>query len=301
MSNKKNNSNRLYKENAGYIIFQTSNYLLLFFLCMITVIPVYQVFSMSIRPEIDIIKYGQTILPQRISFEAFKEIFAGDKISRAFIQTLQITIFGTGISLVCNILTAYPLSKVYLPYNRIISFLIYFTMLFSGGLIPYYLVVTNIGLKNTIWAIIWGGAINPFNVIMFRNFFAQLPDSLLESPKIDGASEITILMKFVLPLSTPVIATLLLMTGVGFWNEWFSALIFLNDAKKWPLQLVLRDILQAGLTKSFEQMTVSEEALRPGESLKMAVVVVSTLPIMCVYPFLQKYFIRGLTMGAVKE
>lgn len=289
-----------YTHSIGYKSFITFNYLLLTILSLITVIPILYVFSMSIRPEIDIIKFGQTLIPKNISFAAYTEIFAGNKITDAFKTTIFITVVGTVIALFMNAITAYPLSKSHLPYNRVFSFMIYFTVLFSGGLVPYFLVIKAIGLNNSIWAIILGGAIWPFNVILFRNFFSVIPPELEESAKIDGASDYTVFFRIILPLSLPVMATMTLFISVGFWNEWFSALIFLNDTKKWPLQLLLREILSTGLTSQIQQASASSQAIRPSETLKMAVVVVATIPIMCVYPFLQKYFMKGLTMGAVK-
>ena len=289
-----------HRQSLGEYIFDFVNMGFLVIFALITLIPVFFVFSIAFRPEIDLIKYGQTLFPQHIAFDAFIEIFSGKKILNAYMSTIFITVVGTPLAVFLTAITAYPLSKQYLPYNRIIMFMIYFTLLFGGGIVPFYLVVSATGLVDSLWSLIIPIVIYPWNVIIMRNFFHELPNEIEESARLDGASDFRILFKIVMPLSLPVLATIGLFIGIGQWNQWFLALIFINDKSKWTLQLLLREILAQGMTKELQEAKQQSGAIPPNETLKMAVTVVATVPIMCVYPFLQKYFAKGLIIGAVK-
>jgi len=291
---------RWQKPTKAYFVGKTLVYITLLLLCLVTVIPVIFVFTVSIRPEIDLTLYGQTFFPRNLTLDAYRVIFfAGDRIIRALLVTTGLTVAGVSASLFMNTFVAYPLSRTYLPYNRVMAFIIYFTVLFSGGLIPWFLMMRFLNLTN-LTGIVINGSINAFNIIIFRNFFYQLPDSLEESAKLDGAKDFKIYLRIFLPLSKPVLATIGLFTAVGFWNEWFSVLILIPDNRFWTIQLLLRDMLQAGAALAFVGDGALFEGLRPNVTLQMATVVVATLPIMMVYPFAQKYFVHGMTMGAVK-
>ena len=198
-------------------------------------------------------------------------------------------------------LGAYVLSRPNLPYKRFMNLFVMFTMFFSGGLIPSFLVVSGMGLLDSYWAILLPRAISTYNMIVMRTSFETLPISLEESALIDGANELTVLVRIILPLSAPVVAVMLLFYGVGHWNSWFSAMIYLRTRIKYPLQLILREIL---VENDLNNMTVDVGSLDKepiGETIKYATIVVATLPILCIYPFLQKYFTKGIMIGAVKE
>jgi putative aldouronate transport system permease protein len=196
---------------------------------------------------------------------------------------------------------AYPLSRVDLGGRRVIMLLVVFTILFSGGMIPTFLIVKSLGLLNNIWSLIIPGAISAFNLIILKNFFQQLPESLEESAKIDGCSDYGILFRIALPLSTAALATFALFYAVGHWNSFFNAILYINDYDKWPIQVWLRQIVimsQGGIGDSTQ---FSDDFVAPpGEIVKMAVIVISTVPILLVYPFLQKHFAKGVLLGSVK-
>jgi putative aldouronate transport system permease protein len=212
--------------------------------------------------------------------------------------SIYVTVTGTLTSMFFTLTMAYAVSKKHLPGRNIILNFVAFTMVFSGGMIPTFLVVKGLGLLDRFAALILPGAINTFNLIVVKNFFQQLPNELEEASRIDGCNDITIFFRIALPLSMPVIATFTLMYAVGYWNDYFQSLIYLNDMKKWPLQLILRQIV------AYSQGRIEgadyDLAPPPAQSIKMAVIVFSTVPILCVYPFLQKHFAKGVLLGSVK-
>lgn len=203
--------------------------------------------------------------------------------------------------MVMTILMAYPLAHNYLPGKKVINFLVVFTMMFSGGMIPNYIIVRGLNLINSYWSVILPGAINAFNLIVLRNFFAQIPPSLEESARMDGCSEFRILLQIILPLSMASLATITLFYAVAHWNQFQQPLLYLNDSEKWPIQILLRQMVilasGAGLGDSG---AMEESYVVPQQSVRMAVIVVSTVPILIVYPFLQKYFTKGVMVGSVK-
>lgn len=213
---------------------------------------------------------------------------------------MGVTFFGTLFSMLLTCLMAYGLSRKDLDGRNFIMFMVLFTMLFSGGMIPTFLVVKEMGLIDSYAALIVPSAINAFNLIIMRNFFQNLPEGLEESAKIDGAGDWGILFRIVIPLSMPAIATISLFYAVTYWNTYMQAILYLNDAAKWPVQVILRQIviLASGLAADTSGM---EDIVRPPEqTVKMAVIVVATLPILCVYPFLQKHFAKGALLGSIK-
>lgn len=277
-------------------VFDWSIVIILSLIGLSVILPLVSVVSMSVTPLTEVIRNGGFVfLPKGFTLEAYKALFQEDRIPRAFSVTLFITVIGTLINMLLSVLMAYPLSKKYLPGRKAFTLYIVFTMLFNGGMIPTYIVVKQVGLINNIWSMILPGAIWTFNVLLIKSFFENMPDEIFESAKIDGAGEFRILSIIVIPLSLPVMVTVGLFYMVGNWNQFWSAILYINDANKQPLQVVVRAmILQT--QSNIENVDVK----LPTETLKMAAVIFASAPIIAVYPFLQKYFIKGLMLGAVK-
>lgn len=290
------------KDSIPERIFDGFNILILFLLMIVTVYPLlYVLFASLSNPASFALHKGILLWPQKFSLLAYKAVCDNPMIGRGYLNTLIIVVGGTAINLLMTSLGAYVLSRPNLPYKRFMNLFVMFTMFFSGGLIPSFLVVSGMGLLDSYWAILLPGAISTYNMIVMRTSFETLPISLEESALIDGANELTVLVRIVLPLSAPVVAVMLLFYGVGHWNSWFSAMIYLRTRIKYPLQLILREIL---VENDLNNMTVDVGSLDKepiGETIKYATIVVATLPILCIYPFLQKYFTKGIMIGAVKE
>ncbi|WNQ12309.1 carbohydrate ABC transporter permease [Paenibacillus aurantius] len=266
-----------------------------------TLFPLYYVMVMSVTPIAEVLRNGGFVLwPDRITLDAYRYIFASDRIPDALSITVTVTLLGTLCNLVITSLLAYPLSKKYLPGRNAVLVSIVFTMLFSGGLIPLYLVVSATGLLNTIWALIIPGLVSSFNMLIMKSYFENLPAEVEEAAKVDGCSDLQTLLRIVLPLSMPIVATLGLFYGVNHWNAYFGGIMYLTDKSLMPIQVVLRSMI---LTPSVSQelgLNVQDLQQLPPETIKMAAVVVATLPILIVYPFLQKYFVKGMLLGSIK-
>ncbi|MGG1553640.1 carbohydrate ABC transporter permease [Paenibacillus ferrarius] len=275
------------------------NYTLLILLAASCVVPFLYVISISLTPISEVIKRdGLVIIPTNITWTAYKEITQGGRLLDAYQVTLFRVIVGTLLNLVFTVLTALPLSRRGLPGRSGILLFIVFTMLFSGGIIPSYLLVKQVGLLNSSWSLIIPGLINAFYLMIVKSFFEQLPEAIDEAARIDGAGEFSILYKIVLPLSVPIIATVGLFYAVWHWNSYFDALLYINDTAKQPVQLFLRQILLASVAISGDAAEAAN-SVNP-ISVQMASVVVTTLPILVVYPFIQKHFTRGVLLGSVK-
>lgn len=280
--------------------FHLVNYVALFLVAAITVFPVLYVISVSLTPLGVLAKYGGfLIIPREITFDAYKYILSQDLIPRAYMNTVIITVVGTTLNMVLTLLVAYPLSRKRMPGRTFLLVFVLIPMLFSGGLIPLFILIKNLQLINTYWAVILPGAISTYYLLLMKSFFEELPQDLFECAYLDGASEFTILFQIVLPLSTPVIATLTLFYGVAHWNSFFYALMFLTDKDLQPLQVILRDLLTGAMHTEVEA-SLEYTQLLPGETLKMAAVMLSIIPLLVVYPFLQKYFTKGLLLGSIK-
>ena len=278
-------------------------YVVLFVLGVITFLPIWMVVVRSFSPSHIITQYPFLLWPIEYTLDAYNYIFQTPTLWTSFGITTFITVVGTAFNLIFTILAAYGLSKRELPGNGLLMGLIVFAMLFSAGIVPTFIVVRQLGLIDKVWALIIPQLVNPFNLILMRNYFWSVPPELEESARIDGASEIRILWSIVLPLSMPAIATIGLFYAVGHWNEFFSALFYINDNSKWPLQLLLRSII---IENNFQGMgaggsmgEVRQKLYNP-ENIKAATIVFATVPILMVYPFLQKYFVQGVKLGAVK-
>lgn len=285
------------KRTAGDKIIDVIIYIILGGLSVITIIPFLQVITISMSPSEEVIKYGMHLFPTKFDFEGYRRVFEYELIWKAYYNTIVRTVLGTGLSVLLTIIGAYPLSKKYLPNRNLWTGLIVFTMYFSGGLIPTYILVNSLGLRDSINALILPGAVSAFTLIVTRNFFMTIPESVEESARIDGANDIYILYKIMIPLSLPIIATISLWYGVGHWNAWFDCMIYMKTQSKFVLQYVLRMILLEG---SIQDMAADQMVAVNSDTMKMATLVVATLPIICVYPFLQKYFVKGVMIGSLK-
>ncbi|WP_159883157.1 carbohydrate ABC transporter permease [Paenibacillus puerhi] len=261
-------------------------------------VPFLIVLGSSLTDETALLQTGYRILPQPFSLEAYAAIFSTDVIYNAYSVTLFVTIVGTALSLLITSGVSYAVSVKSVKYRNSILFFIWFTMLFSGGLVPWYILITKyLHLSNSVWVMILPALVNPWFMFLLRNFFMTIPDSLAESAKIDGANDIYILFRIVLPLSLPALATISLFYALDYWNEWFKAILFIDDPAKYPLQsLIIRIISSMNFTNQLYTGAVSI----PSYTIRMATVIMTIGPIVLLYPFIQKYFVQGLTVGAVK-
>ena len=284
-------------------VFDVLNYLIVTLAAITTIMPFIYIIGASFATEYEIATRPMFFIPQDITIDAYRYIFSSNKILQGFGNSVFITVFGTAINLFFTVTMAYALSKSRLRGRNFFLNMVIFSMFFSGGMIPGYIVVANIlNMKNTYWAVLLPGAISAYNMMIVKNFFQGIPQELEESASIDGCTDIGVLWKIVLPLSLPVLATFGLFYAVGHWNAYFSAMIYMTGAKeKWPLQVLLRELIIMSNGTAGDMNNLDPEFVKPPEqSVKMAVIVVSTVPIMCVYPFLQKYFVKGVMVGALK-
>ncbi|WNR44630.1 carbohydrate ABC transporter permease [Paenibacillus roseipurpureus] len=285
--------------NAGDRIAQSINYVLLTLLAASCILPFLYVISVSLTPISEYIKKdGLVLIPTHTTLTAYREIMQGGRLLDAYQVTLFRVVVGTVLNLIFTVITALPLSRKSLPGRSGLLLFIVFTMLFNGGIIPSYLLVKNIGLLNSEWSLIIPGLINAFYLMIVKSFFEQLPEAIDEAARMDGAGEISILVRIVLPLSVPIIATIGLFYAVWHWNSYFDALLYINTPENQPVQLFLRQILLAAVAISGDAAEAAN-AVNP-ISVQMASVAVTTLPILVVYPFIQKHFTRGVLLGSVK-
>ncbi len=277
-------------------LFSSVIYAILLLISVMIIFPLLYVISVSLTPYSEVLKNGGfIIIPRSITLDAYISFINDSTFFQAIGITVFITVVGTFINLVLTTLLAYPLSKKGLPARNVFVFMVAFTMLFNGGIIPTYLIVKATGFMDSVWAMIIPTAIWSFNLLIVKTFFENQPEALEESAKMDGAGEWRVLLQIVIPLSMPVIATVGLFYAVGHWNEFFQAIMYINDPNKQPLQVLLRSILESAMKPSMEL-----EDVLPSESLQMAAVILSAVPIIVVYPFVQKYFTQGMLLGSIK-
>ncbi len=291
------------RRSLGELIFDGLNTILLLGLVVITIYPLLFVALASVSDPASLMQYrGLLLRPLGFTLDAYRLVFTNPMITIGYRNTLLYVVAGTTINLLMTCLGAYGLSRKRVLFGTPIMFLIVFTMFFSGGLVPSYLLVANtLDWIDTPWALIIPPAINTLNLIIMRTAFASVPEALEEVARLDGANDITILFKIVLPLSMPVVAVMILFYSVAHWNAWFSAMIYLRSRDLYPLQLVLREILIISNTDAMTTGVASGDVMSLGETIKYATVMVATVPILCVYPFLQRYFVKGVMIGAIKE
>lgn len=286
------------KETPGDKVFNVLNYTLLTIIALACFLPFVNIIASSFASPAEVIAKPFIIFPETFSLDAYRYVLSTPTIFRSLFVTIFITLVGTVLSMVLTSMMAYGLSRPYLPGRRFINFAVVFTMLFSGGMIPTFLVVNSLGLIDTLWAMILPIAVNAFNMIIMRNFFQALPMSLEESARIDGAGDFLIFRKIMLPLAKPSIATISLFYAVAYWNTYMNAILYVNDSTKWPIQILLRQIVIVSSGLQSEGMAL--DIVPPAQSVKMAVITVATLPMLMVYPFVQKYFVKGALVGSVK-
>ncbi|MDF2671427.1 MAG: sugar transporter permease [Paenibacillus sp.] len=275
--------------------------LFMLFIIFITLYPFVYVFSMSISDPKNVINNSVWLFPKGFSVEAYRKVFDNPDVWRAYYNTLFYTIVGTAVNVTMTMLAAYPLSRKTFFLRNQIMVLIVITMFFSGGLIPTFLLIKNIGLYDTRWALILPAAVGAYFIIIARTFLQSLPESLMESARIDGANDLYILYKIVVPLSMPIIAVLSLFYAVGHWNSYFSAMLYLSDPKLHPMSLYLVKILIQDSDTMVKEMAQDINRTMYSIQIKYALIIVTVLPILFVYPFLQKYFVKGVLIGSLKE
>ncbi|MBR5231468.1 MAG: carbohydrate ABC transporter permease [Clostridia bacterium] len=270
-------------------------YGILLFVLLITLIPVMFVVSMSFTPYEELIKRGGFVLiPTKVTMTAYKEMLSDGLLLGGLWITVQVTVIGTILNLIATTLTAYPLSRRQMPGSKLVTKLIIFTMLFSAGTIPTFLIVKATGVMNTIWAMILPSLITVYNLIVMKAFFEGLPEELFEAARIDGATEFGVLLRIVMPMSLPIMMTIGMYYAVTHWNAYMVAVLYITDAELRPMQVILRRMLKSA------NMDYNAEDVVPAETLRMAAVCFATAPIVIIYPFIQKYFVKGTLAGAVK-
>ncbi len=272
----------------------------LLFIVAAMVLPFIHIFAVSLSSYEDILGGGLVLFPSNPTLEAYRAIFNGGIVVRALQISIGLTVVGTLAQMVFTTTMAWGLSRPGVPGSRAMLFIVLGALLVSPGIIPSYLLIKELGLLNSYSALILPGLISSFNLVIIRQFFMNLPGELIDSAKIDGASELQIFWNIALPLSKAVLAVVALFYAVAIWNSFFNAILYLQDATKWPIQLVLRQYVLQGSDIAAAADTSSNQPLPPARTLQMAIVVVATVPILVVYPFLQKYFTRGVLTGAIK-
>ncbi|WP_062050042.1 carbohydrate ABC transporter permease [Bacillus sp. JCM 19034] len=285
--------------SIGSRLFDVTNITLLVIIALLCVLPFLHVIAASFTTSAELADKRFVLIPTVWSLDAYRYIFSTDTIMKAMLVSIGVTVGGTIFSMLLSTLTAYGLSRKDLVGRRFIMFFIVFTLLFNGGMIPTFLVVQYTGLLNTLAALVIPVAINAFNMIILKSFFQNLPSGLEESAKIDGCSDFGILFRIVIPCSMPAIATISLFYAVTYWNTYMHAILYISDSSKWPVQVLLRQVvvLASGLNYDGAEFT---NVPPPEITVKMAVIVVATLPVLLVYPFIQKHFAKGALLGSMK-
>jgi putative aldouronate transport system permease protein len=287
-----------YDKTLGNRLFDIFNYSFLLIFSIACALPFLYVLAVSFTSPAEVARGGIILFPKEWSLASYRYIFSTDTLVRSLMVSIYITVVGTFINLLFTSLMAYPLSKPHIRGRKIILLAVLFTMLFGGGLIPTYFVVKAMGLTNTLWSLMIPSAISGFNLIVLKNFFQQIPDGLEDSAKIDGCSDLGVLFRIVLPLSMPAMATFALFYAVSHWNQFFNAVIYINDNTKWPIQVLLREIVILAQSR-IGDAGIDDAEIQP-LTIRMAVIVFATVPILFVYPFLQKHFTKGVLLGSVK-
>jgi len=289
------------KQGIKSRIFDIVNTVVMLLVAFVMIYPLYYVLAASFSNASEFVSHkGMLWAPLSPNVLAYKLAFKNPMLIRGYLNTIFIVVVGVAVNLVMTVLGAYFLSRKDVKLQKFIMIIIIITMFFSGGMIPFYFSVRDLGLQNTHWALIFPAAINTFNLIIMKTAFLSVPESLTESASLDGAGHVRILVKIILPVTKSSLAVIGLYYAVEHWSSWFNAMLFLEDREKYPLQLILREILiQNNMTEMADGSDVAGKAFI-SETIKYAIIVISTAPILCVYPFLQKYFTKGVMIGAVK-
>ncbi|MFC7457599.1 carbohydrate ABC transporter permease [Brachybacterium sp. GCM10030267] len=295
---RRNGQPRLRRLSTGEQIFRVINVIILSGFSLICLIPFVHVIGSSFASPGELATTNFLLIPREVTLDAYRYILSTPTIFRAMGVSVFVTTAGTLLSLVVTALMAYALAKPYLLGRRTMNFLVVFTMLFSGGMIPTFIVVSSLGLLDSLWSLILPVTVNAFNFVIMRNFFQGIPDSLEEAARIDGCSELGVFARIVLPLSIASIATIGLFYAVTYWNTYMHAILYINDSSKWPIQVLLRQIVIVASGVNADASSVS--VVPPAQSVKMAVITVATMPMLLLYPFIQRFFVKGALIGSVK-
>ena len=292
-------------ETRGEKIFYVINYILLTLFALTTLLPFMNLLAKSMSSNSEVISGAVTIYPKGFQMDAYKYVLKQGQFVNSFKVSIFVTIVGTFISMIMTVMTSYPLSKPHLKGRKFFLMLYIFAMLFGGGMVPTYLLVKSLNLINTVWSLILPGMISIFNMLIVKNYFEGLPESIEESAKIDGASDTTVLFRIVLPMALPVLATVSLFYAVGYWNNYMSAILYITKPNLKPLQQYLNDMIANA--EAIREGIGGTGNIDPDQAMNLTTatitattIIVSTVPILCVYPFLQKYFVKGITIGSVK-
>lgn len=285
------------KTSFGSMVFDVINYTLLGVLCLVMVVPFINIIASSLTPIEDLVKQDFVLFPSRISLEAYEYVFSTNTVLHGLLVSAGVTLVGTTINILITSLTAYPLAHRSLVGRKVLVTMVIFTMVFNGGIIPTFIIVKSLGLLNTYWSLVLPTAISSFNLMLFKNYFQELPVELEEAAKLAGYNDLSILFRIILPVSKPLLATFTIMFGVEHWNSWFNAMIYLNNSNMWPIQIILRQII-TGASQVGDAMGGANTI--PPATVRNCTIVIATVPILVIYPFLQKYFAKGLLVGSVK-
>jgi putative aldouronate transport system permease protein len=289
------------KKTVGERIFIAVDHVYLILVSLLMFIPFWLILTVSFSSESAIAADGYGLWFREFSLEAYRFVFEKGTVFRAYGVTLFVTAAGTFAAVLITSMIGYAASRRYFKYRNAITFIVYFTMLFSGGLVPWYIQVSRLGIKDTVWALILPMVFTPWYMFLVRNYMQTLPDALTESAKLDGAGEYRVFFQIMLPLALPGLATITLFYMLAFWNDWWLALNFINDTALYPLQFLLRQVLSNIIyITSGRDVSPGVASSIPAETVKMATCVLTIGPIVFVYPFIQKYFIKGITVGAIK-
>jgi len=286
------------KKTVGDHVFNAITHIVMTFVLVVTLYPFWYVVVGSVSSMAHLIKNGFVLWPDGLHLDAYEQVFRNDLVPVAYRNTLIVTLGGTALSMLLTILGGFVLSLKKLPGRVFFTFFFVFTMMFGGGLVPTFLVVSRLGMIDTLFALIVPGAISTYNMILMRNFFESVPESLYEAASIDGETLPGYVFHILLPLSGAAIATITLFYAVGYWNDYFSSIIYIRNNRLWPMQTVLRQVLQTAQMNNM-MYDDAKKGVAP-ETLKDAMIVVTMIPILCVYPFVQKHFVKGVMIGSIK-
>lgn len=287
------------KVSTGYRVFQVFNTIIMILVCIITLYPFLYLVAQSFSSESAIVQGLVKLWPVEFNLTTYKSVISKGDFIRYYGNTILYAVIGTVGSLLFSAMLAYPLSKPELRLNKIAAPLIIFTMYFGGGMIPNYVLMTYLGLRDTIAAFILPGLIGTYYVLLMKSFFAGIPRELEEAGAIDGLTHVGIFFQIVLPLSKPIMATMALFYMTGYWSNWFNAFLYLDDKKKWPVAYYLRQIINGSTTSNDPGATA--DAAQIASNIKSCCMVLTAAPLICIYPFIQKYFVQGMMLGGVKE
>jgi len=285
---------------SNSLLFEIGNRVFLFLIAAACLLPFLYVAAASVTPPEELLVKRIVLIPSRVDLAAYRYILSTKIILQSLGVSVYITALGTLINIAMTAVMAYPLSRRNLRGRRQLLWMVVFTMLFNGGMIPTYLVVSSLHLLNTFWSLWLPTAISAFNLILMRNFFQEIPDELVEAVKMDGANDWQVLLRIILPLSLPAVATFSLFYAVGHWNSFFNAILYIRDTAKWPIQVWLRQIVLLSSGGFADATAISEAEYIPSQNTQYAVILFATVPVLMIYPFLQKYFAKGVLVGSVK-